>query len=383
MSTERSPAKVGIEEDVDSKGRKRYRGWAYDKRAKRNLKGPWTSTLAEARSWRVDAMQRLQAGTLSAHQGPTVREAADRFIAGIKSRAIPNRSGRRYRPSVVTGYEREFRNRILPALGASRLARLTAADVQVWVDSLNGEGLAPNTIRNVVTPLQALYSWALPRGLAHTNPCTSLRLPTGETKRDRIATPSEAAALIAALPAKDQAALGLAVYAGLRIGELVALDWSAIDLNELPTPTLRVERAWDEKAMQFLDAKTEAGQGRTVPILDRLATLLADHAVLMDHPTEGLLFPGRDGCQPLSTGRLRKRAAEAWETAGLRPLGFHEGRHTFASLMIAAGVNAKALSSYMGHANISITLDRYGHLMPGNEAEAKAVADAYLVREGG
>ena len=105
-----------------------------------------------------------------------------------------------------------------------------------------------------------------------------------------------------------------------------------------------------------------------MPIVDRLATLLADHAVLMDHRTAGLLFPGAwDSTRPLSGGGLRNRATEAWRDTGLRPLGFHEGRHTFASLMIAAGVNAKALSTYMGHANISITLDRYGHLMPGNE----------------
>jgi integrase len=56
----------------------------------------------------------------------------------------------------------------------------------------------------------------------------------------------------------------------------------------------------------------------------------------------------------------------------------HECRHTFASLMIAAGVNAKALCTFMGHASITITLDRYGHLMPGNEDEAVALVDAYL-----
>lgn len=64
-------------------------------------------------------------------------------------------------------------------------------------------------------------------------------------------------------------------------------------------------------------------------------------------------------------------------------MGSTRERHTFASLMIAAGVNAKALSTYMGHATISITLDRYGHMMPGNEAEARALLDAYLTREGG
>ena len=65
-------------------------------------------------------------------------------------------------------------------------------------------------------------------------------------------------------------------------------------------------------------------------------------------------------------------------TAELEALTLHEARHTFASLMIAAGVNAKALSSYMGHASITITLDRYGHLMPGSRDEVRARVDAYL-----
>ena len=60
----------------------------------------------------------------------------------------------------------------------------------------------------------------------------------------------------------------------------------------------------------------------------------------------------------------------------------HACRHTFASYMIAAGVNAKALSTYMGHANIAITLDLYGHLMPGNENEAAEMLDAYLSAQG-
>ena len=72
------------------------------------------------------------------------------------------------------------------------------------------------------------------------------------------------------------------------------------------------------------------------------------------------------------------RAKNAWRRAGLEPITLHEGRHTFASLMIAAGVNAKALATYMGHASVTITYDRYGHLMPGNEREASSLLDAYL-----
>jgi integrase len=62
----------------------------------------------------------------------------------------------------------------------------------------------------------------------------------------------------------------------------------------------------------------------------------------------------------------------------LEPISLHECRHTYASLMIAAGVNAKALSTFMGHANIGITLDLYGHLMPGSESEAAVMLDTYL-----
>ncbi|HJR50235.1 MAG TPA: tyrosine-type recombinase/integrase, partial [Gemmatimonadales bacterium] len=75
---------------------------------------------------------------------------------------------------------------------------------------------------------------------------------------------------------------------------------------------------------------------------------------------------------------VSRRALTDWRRAGLAPIGLHEARHTFASLAIAAGVNAKALSVYMGHASVTITLDRYGHLFPGNENEAAGLLDAYL-----
>ena len=67
---------------------------------------------------------------------------------------------------------------------------------------------------------------------------------------------------------------------------------------------------------------------------------------------------------------------------GLQPIGLHEARHTFASILIAAEVNAKAITTYMGHASIQTTYDLYGKLMPGSEAEAAALVDAYLARVG-
>ncbi len=109
------------------------------------------------------------------------------------------------------------------------------------------------------------------------------------------------------------------------------------------------------------------------------ARYLDEHLLRTGRTGSDLIFARSDG-RPFQSTSAAKRASNAWEKVGLEGIGLHEARHTFASLMIAAGVNAKALSTYMGHANISITLDRYGHLMPGNEAEAAGLLDAYLER---
>lgn len=70
--------------------------------------------------------------------------------------------------------------------------------------------------------------------------------------------------------------------------------------------------------------------------------------------------------------------------ASLEPIGLHEARHACASFLIAAGVhNLKALTSIMGHSSVTVTIDRYGHLLPGSEAEVVGLRDRYLVADAG
>ncbi len=187
--------------------------------------------------------------------------------------------------------------------------------------------------------------------------CSGLDLQLIARLRPEIASPAEAAELIAAMRPKDRATLGFAVYAGLRLGELLALDVAAVDLD---SGWIHVHRSWDRGTKQFVPTKSR--KPRSVPIIDKLAVLLADHFVLLDHPSEGLLFPSTNNPDwPTDAGILRRRTHARWSKAGLKPLGFHEGRHTYASIGIAAGLNPKTLSTYLGHATITITLDRYGH----------------------
>ncbi len=138
-----------------------------------------------------------------------------------------------------------------------------------------------------------------------------------------------------------------------------------------------VERAWDAKVGEIAP-KSRAGL-RKVPIPAVLRDYLLEHRMATGR-RDGLVF-GRTHDPPFDPAVLRARGLRAWKKAELDPITPHEARHTFASLMIAAGVNAKALSTYMGHSSVTITYDRYGHLMPGNEDEAAALLDAYLDRQ--
>jgi integrase len=146
---------------------------------------------------------------------------------------------------------------------------------------------------------------------------------------------------------------------------------------DLATGVIRVERAYDEKEHVEIEPKSRAGR-RTVPIVGALRDILVEHKA-REGRGHGRVF-GSSPETPFQSSNLWRRAQRAWTRAGLAPIGLHEARHTFASVLIAAGVNAKAITTYMGHASVQTTYDLYGKLMPGSESEATALVDAYLNR---
>jgi integrase len=97
-------------------------------------------------------------------------------------------------------------------------------------------------------------------------------------------------------------------------------------------------------------------------------------------PVDALVFGAKSG-KPFQAATIYRRADRAWKAQELGRLRLHQARHTYTSFIIAAGVNAKALSSFMGHSSIKVTFDLYGHLMPGTEAEAAALLDRFLRSE--
>jgi integrase len=344
-----------------------YQAHVWDAKAAKRIRKTF-ATRSAAKQWREDARVALRAGDLSADRGPLLKDAIDAWFQGLRAGHITNRSGDRYKPGAIRGYEQNLRLRVTPVLGDRRMADVTTQDVQKLVDGLIAAGLEPATIDSALTPLKALYRRALARGEVRLNPTVGIEKPAVRSKAKRVVLPNDAEAMIAALDTNERALWATAIYAGLRRGELIGLRRQDIDLA---TGLLHVRRGWD---MIDGEIAPKSRQGRRdVPV----AGVLRDHLdeLLLDLADDNHVF-GR----PEWVCRAGRRARERWEARRLPVLTMHECRHVYASHAIAAGVNAKTLSTYMGHANIAITFDLYGHLMPGDEAHAVGLLDAYYAR---
>ena len=239
-------------------------------------------------------------------------------------------------------------------------------------DRLVTSWYSASSVRNTFLPLRAIYRRASERELVAINPTLKLRLPAVRGKRERIARAGEAANLVDAVPERDRALWVTAVYAGLLRGELQALDWTDIDFDN---NVIEVVHAWDQQA-GLIGPKSRAGE-RRVPKTRALRRYLLAHKLRQGRGRAGFVFARNEG-RPFEPAGLTARARAAWREAHMHPISLHECRHTYAAFMIAAGVNMKALSTYMGYTSITVTLDRYGHLLPGNEHHAATLLDNWL-----
>jgi integrase len=358
----------GIESRKDKAGKTRYRG-VVNMKATGRRSGPWTTSLAEARSWRSKALGEAEAGPVP-NGSTAVGEAWKQFIDAAEAGTIDHRSGEPYKPATLRGYKRCWARLVKAGLDDSRkLTEVRRADLQAIVDKLRADGSAASTVRNTFDPLRAIYRRAVRRDHVRVNPCDGLEFPKVTNARMDVRSPADAAKLIAAVPEGDRALWGVAFYAGLRRGEIRALRWSDIDLK---ANIISVTRTWDDEAGEQTP-KSAAGV-RKVPIIRQLRTLLPAAG-----QPDDLVFPANgDPSKPFDPSSVSFRADKAWKAASLERIILHSCRHTFARFMIASGANLKALSVVMGHASIGITLDTYGHMLPGSEDEVGRLLAQFL-----
>jgi integrase len=337
--------------------------------------------------WRADAIRapgRTDKGP-SAGGDLTLAEALGVYVEGMRTGRVRPKGRERYKPNTIRSYERVVRVYIAPsAVGQIRVARLRRRDLQEFADELHAAGLSAGTISNILNPVQAFFRRAIDRDELSYNPSERIDLPHGRSKRPkRIASKEEAAELLSVLDATVRPVWATAFYAGLRRGELQALRVCDVDFE---AHLIAVERGWDQ-VEGVIEPKSDAGR-RTVPILAILADYLAADLRRTGRRGEDLIF-GRTTEQAFYASTVDYGAKKAWKAARAtdgeddessfpRPITLHECRHTFASLLIDAGANPKAIQQFMGHSKIQTTFDVYGHLLPGSHDEVRERMDSYL-----
>ena len=191
----------------------------------------------------------------------------------------------------------------------------------------------------------------------------------------RFLTPVEIARLAGAIRPGYRALVLVGAYSGLRIGELAGLRRERVDLLR---GTVAVAEIMTEVAgkLQIGPPKTRASR-RTVGLPRAVVDALAKHLAPDLQPSD-FVFTGPQG-GPLRVAGFRYRIwRPATTAAGLEGLRIHDLRHTAVALWIAAGAGPKEVAARAGHASVSFTLDRYGHLYPESDAALRDRLDAFF-----
>jgi integrase len=289
-------------------------------------------------------------------------------------------------PGTFERYEQYVRVHAIPALGRIRLGRLTPQHFQRLYQEKLAAGLSPTTVSHLHTVLHGAFAEAVRWGLMPRNVVALARPPRKAHVEIVALTVEQARALLAAAASnRFEALFILALKTGMRRGELLALRWDDVDLDKgmlQVRGTLRRTR----EGLTFGTPKTAASRRKVVLSPTSIAALRR-HQVRQDEERRtagdlwqdfGLVFPNTVGRPMEPRDLLSDVYRPLLKRAGLPPVTFHALRHTAATLLLAEGEHPKVVQELLGHAQVSITLDRYSHMTPRLMSNAAALMDQLL-----
>ena len=343
----------------------------YDEVGRRRRRTVYGSSKEEVRPQLTELHAQLLHGGITKPTQVTVAQYLQRWLEDV---AKP-----RIRASTYKLYEGLIRLHVIPYIGGIRLQKLTPAHVQGFYAELLREGMSPRQCQLVHARLFSAFKRAVRWKLIPTNPCTEVDRPTAPTTRFTPLTPRQVLDLLdAAADTRLYALYVLAVFTGLRQGELLGLHWQDVDLN---AGVLRVRQQLQEVAgkMELVEPKTAAGR-RQVALPKVAVEALVAHRQRMaakGFDKTWVFCDSRGG--PIRKSNLRRKSFEPLlEQAKLPKVRFHDLRHTAATLLLLQDVHPKVVQERLGHARISITLDTYSHVLPTMQRDAADKLDALV-----
>ena len=305
----------------------------------------------------------------------------------LKDYAEPNVS-----PKTSERYAQIIRDNINPALGNYQLSKLKPLHIQsFYTDCLTSGrkdgkgGLAAQTVLHFHRLLRKAFLQAVKWQLLARNPVDAVEPPRPQRTEMNAINETETALLLDRLAGSALFPPVLfAVTTGLRRGELLALRWKDVDLEE-GRITVNQSLEQTKAGLRFKTPKTERSR-RQVPLPSVTVELLKEHKRkqneerlrlgLVYHNAD-LVFPRPDG-SAMAPDSFSTNFAAFIRRSGLKHIRFHDLRHSHATQLLLQGVHPKIVSERLGHSNIGITLDTYSHVLPGMQEDAVLKIDASL-----
>jgi integrase len=303
---------------------------------------------------------------------PTFNAYADRWLKDCAQ--IENKK------SKAAGYEGILRQYLRPRFGEMRLDEVNREHVKGMISDLVARGLSRNTIRNALGVLRKILNEAIEGALIENNPASRIgrftRTAKSPDSKGTALTTAEAEQFLTA--AKEvcpeyQPLFMVALRAGLRRGELVALRWGDIqfgDDSEHPNRFILVQHNYVRREHTTTKSKKSRRVDMSRELRNNLlelrdARLLRAYLEGKTDISDGLVFPSPEGGILDPDNLYHRYFVPVLAKAGIRKIRLHDLRHSFGSLLIQAGASLTYVKEQMGHSSIQVTVDIYGHLIPG------------------
>ena len=233
-----------------------------------------------------------------------------------------------------------------------------------------GTGLSPNTVNAIITILKSSLRIAFEIGLTETYSADKIKRPKVTEKEIECFSLSEQKRIEkAVLNSRKPKMIGILIclYTGLRIGELLALEWTDLDLSKgiiTISKSCHYGRNGDGEYVRFVDKPKTHNSSRIIPIPKQLLPILKNHK-----KSSHSQYVISDNENPVAVRSYQRSFELLQKKLGIPRRGFHALRHTFATRAIECGMDVKTLSEILGHKNPTITLNRYAHSLMEHKAQ--------------
>lgn len=326
----------------------------YHDNGKIKYKSVYARTLSEIKEKMAEVYSIKQTCTVSAMK-LTVHDVAQQWLTSAKLRV---------KESSYANYESIISKHILPILGGELMSNLTTSKLNDFIHyklnngRLNGKGgLSAKSVRDIMTVYRSIESFAAREyGIRETH----FTMPKIEKKQTDVLTAFERKRLENHLihnQNNTNISVLLCLFTGLRVGELCGLRWGDIDFeNETVSVRRTVQRINKHGSSEVVIGSPKSKSSvRIVPVPNFILNILKQKKKGNDF----YIITGT--CKPAEPRTMQNRFKAILKVCGIRSVNFHLLRHTYATVCIETGFDPKTLSELLGHADASITLNRYVH----------------------